>query len=67
MRDSLENLKKENGITLVALIITVVVMLILAGVSISDITDGEGLFTKTRGAEEGTKMLQKIKVIKFNK
>ena len=40
--------KKEKGITLVALIITVVVMLILAGVAISAIVGGEGLFSKIR-------------------
>ena len=40
--------KEEKGITLVALIITVVVMLILAGVAISAIVGGEGLFSKVR-------------------
>ena len=42
--------KKEKGITLVALIITVVVMLILAGIAISAIVRGEGLFSKVREA-----------------
>ena len=42
--------KEEKGITLVALIITVVVMLILAGVAISAIVGGEGLFSKVREA-----------------
>jgi len=41
-----------NGITLIALVITVVVMLILAGVAISVLIDGEGLFNKTRAAAE---------------
>ena len=41
-------LKNKNGITLVALVITVVVMLILAGVAIAAVVDGEGLFSKTR-------------------
>lgn len=35
-----------------ALVITVVVMLILAGVAIAAIVDGEGLFSKTRQAVE---------------
>ena len=52
MRDSLENLKKENGITLVALVITVVIMLILAGVAIAAIVDGDGLFNRARQAAE---------------
>ena len=44
--------EKQSGITLVALVITVVVMLILAGVAIAAVVDGEGLFSKTREAAE---------------
>ncbi len=44
--------EREAGITLVALVITVVVMLILAGVAIAAVVDGEGLFSKTRQAAE---------------
>ena len=48
-----ENLMKSTrGITLIALVITVIVMLILAGVAISVLTDDGGLFEKTRGAAE---------------
>lgn len=42
--------KQESGITLVALIITVIIMLILAGVAISAVINGDGLFNKTRNA-----------------
>ena len=42
-------MKNNRGITLVALIITVVIMLILAGVAIGSLT-GDGLFSKTRDA-----------------
>ena len=42
-------MKNSRGITLVALIITVVIMLILAGVAIGTVT-GDGLFSKTRDA-----------------
>ncbi len=42
-------MKSNKGITLVALIITVVIMLILAGVAIGSVT-GDGLFSKTRDA-----------------
>jgi len=45
-------LKNVQGITLIALIITVVIMLILAGVAISVLVDGNGLFTRTRAAAE---------------
>ena len=42
----------QAGITLVALVITVVIMLILAGVAIAAVVDGDGLFSKTREATE---------------
>lgn len=45
-------LKNRKGITLIALIITVVVMLILAGVAIGAIANGDGLFEKTKEASE---------------
>ena len=44
--------KEQKGITLVALVITVVVMLILAGVAIAAIVDGNGLFNRARQATE---------------
>ena len=44
--------KSEKGITLVALVITVVVMLILAGVAIAAVVNGDGLFDRTRQAAE---------------
>ena len=44
--------ERQAGITLVALVITVVVMLILAGVAIAAVVDGDGLFSKTRQAAE---------------
>ena len=43
---------KQKGITLVALVITVVIMLILAGVAIAAVVDGDGLFSKTREVTE---------------
>ena len=45
-----EEVKKERGITLVALVITVIIMLILAGVALSLITGEEGLFARTNHA-----------------
>ena len=52
MKKLQEDYKNPNGITLVALVITVVVMLILAGVAIAAVVDGDGLFSKTRQAAE---------------
>lgn len=45
-------MKGQSGITLVALVITVIVMLILAGVALSVLVDGEGLFTRTKDAAD---------------
>ena len=39
-------LKNKKGITLIALVITIVVLLILAGVSIATLTGPNGLLTK---------------------
>lgn len=43
--------KKERGITLVALVVTIVVLLILAGVSISLVLGNNGLIKKTQEAK----------------
>lgn len=46
----LTHTKKEKGITLVALVVTIVVLLILAGVSISLVLDQNGIINKAKGA-----------------
>ena len=47
-------LKKSKGITLVALVITIVILLILAGISISALTQ-TGLFGRAKQAEQKSK------------
>ena len=42
--------KKNKGITLVALVITIVILLLLAGISISALTN-TGLFKKAKGSK----------------
>ena len=51
--DKLENKRKvkENGITLIALVITIIVLLILAGVTIATLTGENGLLTKANDAK----------------
>lgn len=46
--------KKENGITLVALVVTIVVLLILAGVSISLVLGNNGIIKKAKDAKTQT-------------
>ena len=43
---------QERGITLIALVVTIIILLILAGVTISQITGNEGLFQRTKQAAE---------------
>ena len=43
-------LKKEKGITLIALVVTIVVLLILAGVSINLVIGNNGIITKSKEA-----------------
>ena len=52
-----KTLKKEKGITLIALVITIVILLILAGISISALTQ-TGIFGKTKQAEQKSKDAQ---------
>lgn len=48
-------MKKSNGITLIALVVTIIVLLILAGVSINMITSDNGIITRASDAAEKTK------------
>ncbi len=48
-------MKREKGITLVALVVTIIVLLILAGVSISMISGDDGIVEKASQASEKTK------------
>ena len=49
-----KNKRKESGITLIALVVTIVVLLILAGVSISMLTGENGIITQAIEAQEKT-------------
>ncbi len=48
-------MKKNKGITLIALIITIIVLLILAGVTIAMLTGENGILSKAQTAAEKTK------------
>ena len=49
-------MRKEKGITLIALIITIIVLLILAGVSISMIASDDGIISQATVADEKAKI-----------
>ncbi len=53
-----QQLKNKRGITLIALVVTIVVLLILAGVSISLILDNNGIIQKSKDAKLETRASQ---------
>ena len=57
---------KNQGITLVAVIITVIVLLILAGVSIATLTGENGILTKAGTAKEDTQRASAIEQAKVD-
>ena len=50
--------RKERGITLIALVITIIVLLILAGVSIAMLTGQNGILTQAQNAKNRTEEAQ---------
>ena len=58
-------MKKENGITLVALVITIIVLLILAGVTIVTLTGDNGLLQKAQTAKEENEDAKELELIKL--
>lgn len=60
----MKNLKEKfksskNGITLISLVITIIVLLILAGVSIATLTGNNGILTRAQDAKNETGQAQK--------
>ena len=49
-------MKEQKGITLIALVITIIVLLILAGVSIAMLTGENGLLKKAKGSGAESKV-----------
>ena len=50
---------QEKGITLIALVVTIIILLILAGVTLNIVLSDNGLFSKTREAVEKYKQAQR--------
>lgn len=47
-------IKNKRGVTLIALIVTIIILLILAGVSISMLVGEDGVIEKARNAKQKT-------------
>jgi len=65
--DEMENIRKkqEKGITLIALVVTIVVLLILAGVSIAMLSGENGIITNAQKAKEETKKSEATEELKL--
>ena len=57
--------KKNRGITLIALVVTVIVLLVLAGVSISMLTGQNGMLNRTSEAKKKTNDSQDLEYLKL--
>ena len=58
-----EKRKQERGITLIALITTIIVLLILAGITIGAITGSNGIIGQAQSAKEETEISQEKEII----
>lgn len=57
--------KKERGITLIALVVTIIVLLILAGVSIAMLTSENGIINQAQNAKEKTEIASEKEAIQL--
>ena len=60
-----QRFKNEKGITLVALVITIIVLLILAGVTLAMVMGDSGIFGKANSAKEKTQLSNAEETIKL--
>lgn len=58
--------KRSRGITLIALVITIIVLLILAGVTIATLTGDNGILTQAGSAKEKTEIAEEKEIIKMS-
>ena len=65
MIKSKEKLKPNQGITLIALVITIIVLLILAGVTIATLFGENGILTKATEASEETEIAQEKEEVRL--
>ena len=58
--------RKDKGITLIALVVTIIVLLILAGISISMLTGQNGILNRATTAKKQTEISQIDEMVKFS-
>ena len=57
---------KQNGITLIALVITIIVLLILAAVSIATLTGENGILTRANDAKTSTEIAEEREKVELS-
>ena len=57
-----KNYSVDEGITLIALVVTIVVLLILAGITISLVFSENGIISKSKNAKEQTEISISISI-----
>lgn len=62
----MEEIKKERGITLIALVITIIVLLILAGISIVTITGNNSVIEQADNAKNLTEVAKEKELIEIS-
>ena len=65
MKSKIKELKSKNGITLIALVLTIIVLLILASVSIAMLTGDNGILKQATNAKEKTTKAEEEEKIKM--
>lgn len=58
-------IKSRNGITLIVLVITIIILLILAGITIAVLTGDNGLLNKAGNAKQASEVANAIEEIQF--
>ena len=61
-----KSINNKNGITLIALVITIIVLLILASVSIAMLTGNNGILSNAENSEEETKISEEKEKVKMS-
>ena len=64
-KEEIKQLKTNKGITLVALVVTIIVLIILAGISINLILGDNGIITKAQEAKKAQEIAEIKEDIQF--
>lgn len=65
-RKNKRRVERDKGITLIALVVTIIVLLILAGVTIATLTGNNGILTQTTRAKEESEKAEIIEQIQLD-